>query len=195
MALFKLQDLYEDHLTFRQLKLLQELTNKQKIQKISIYVNRVGLLGKSVSAKELCAEHYFALQRRNVTIDRDSAVEYYKRVSLSKEIIHSKQYTKAYKRNSYTVLLNDSEIFEIEKFLVANVQQETKCFAFGKYFMKQRNYWFQNVKLEHMYFANHQNDLAVIEAQNIEQEVTVLQFKNDVISVICKHPNKFEMLT
>lgn len=46
-----------------------------------------------------------------------------------------------------------------------------------------------------MYFVSYQNDLAVIGAQNIEQKTTILQFENDEISIICKHPNKYEMLT
>lgn len=139
MALHKLQDLYEDDLTYRQRELLQELTNKQKIPQISISVHGVGLLGKSVLATDLCVEHFLASQRINVTIDRDSGIEYYKRAILDKEIIHSEQYAKVSKRNSYTVLLNNDEIFEIETFLVVNVQEQTKCFAVGHYLIKRRN--------------------------------------------------------
>lgn len=99
------------------------------------------------------------------------------------------------KRNSYTVLLANDEIFEIESFLIVNVNNDTKCFALGKYLLKQKNTLFPGIKLEHLYFVKYYGQLAAIEAKNINEKVRIIKIENDPILVVCKHPNKYEMLT
>lgn len=121
MALEKLQELLEADLTASQRKLLQKLTNIKKKPKVSTYVNNIGLIGKSEIKKELPMEHNLALQRININCDKKSSITYYKRIFINRKIIHSKKYTKVHKRNSYTVLLTNDEIFEIKTFILITI--------------------------------------------------------------------------
>lgn len=140
-------------------------------------------------------EDYLALQRLNITADEESPVEYYKRILIENEIIHSKMYKKVEKRNSYTVLLKTDEIFEIENFFIIKVGNQSKCFAVRKYFRKQPNNFFPDRQLIHLIFIKLYPHRAIIEATMIDQKVTIIPMPHCSMSVVCKLPHKFELLT
>ncbi|KAH0557484.1 hypothetical protein KQX54_006828 [Cotesia glomerata] len=94
-------------------------------------INEIKVLGKGVT--EIVADnHNLALRRLNIHIDNDSEVQYFKRIIINNEIIHSQAYTKVRKRNNFTVLLSNKEIFEIDIFILVELQGEKECFALGK---------------------------------------------------------------
>lgn len=94
MAFHKLLDLCDESLTFRQRKLLCELTNKKILPVASLVVEDVGLIGQSTSVQELSTEYFLTLQRINVDVDKDNTIQFYQRIRIDRKIIHAKEYTK-----------------------------------------------------------------------------------------------------
>lgn len=68
-------------------------------------------------------------------------VKYFSRVVVNGEIVHSQNYLRAFRRNSYTVLLSDREesIYSVKTFIVCDLGQGDTCYAVGKYYQKERH--------------------------------------------------------
>ena len=65
-------------------------------------------------------------------------VKYFSRVVVNDEIVHSQNYSRTFRRNSYTVILSDREesIFSVKTFIVCDLGQGETCYAVGKYYQK-----------------------------------------------------------
>lgn len=85
-------------LTYRQRKLLEELTHKKSYSINFKKIDNIKVIGKKNSKNKLPLDQELALQRVNIQIDNDSVVDYYKRAIVNKEMIHSKAYRKVKKK-------------------------------------------------------------------------------------------------
>lgn len=83
-------------------------------------------------------EDYLALHSVAHTLER-VPVMYYDKVVVKGEVIHSEMYSRVYKRNSYTVFLEDDSFFSIKTFIICDIGSGTTCYAIGKYFSEARH--------------------------------------------------------
>jgi hypothetical protein len=90
----------------------------------------VTLLG-TPKYRKLSRAHYVALHSVNATVTW-TVVAYYARAVIRGELLHSKCYTKAHKRNSYTVQLTNGTFFQIVTFVVADMGFGQNCYAIGR---------------------------------------------------------------
>lgn len=154
------------------------------------------MVGKK-AVKNMIDHHFLALQRLNVQVERDSECQYYKRIIVENELIHSKQYTRVKKRNSYTVLLKDDGIFEIDVLIVVRVHNKLTCYALGTYLPRCSYTIWPSRKLQHITFIQFEKRsvrVAAIEVTCIKQKVNIVVIPNGT-AIACKHPNRFELLT
>lgn len=157
----------------------------------------VSMIGKKES-KKISDDHFLALQRISVPVERGCISEYYKRITINDELIVSKQYTRVVRRNSYTVLLTDDEIFGISIFVVLKVLNESVCYAMGKYFKRCSNTKFPGRQLQQITMVKpttNGNLLAAVEARMIKEKVNIVGIPDTQLFFACKHPNRFELLT
>lgn len=112
LAFFKLYNLYNDDSTISQRNWLDgDFKQKRRAQaSLIIGSGNVHLLEKA-EQKNLSDGFYLAFQRINIDLERNSFCTFYKRIIFNKELVVSQDYTGVKKRNSYTVILNNDEIF------------------------------------------------------------------------------------
>ncbi|CAG5085146.1 Protein of unknown function [Cotesia congregata] len=197
IAFRKLEECYEHDLTLIQREFLKKSINKKKYSSNSTKIDKIKMIRKGL-IQDLPGSHCLALRQIDVRVDDNSDVLYYKRIITNNEVIHSKSYTKVQKRNSYTVLLSNTEVFESDIFIHVEVQQNDRCLALGRYMNKCRNNFFPNVQLKHLIFTkipDLQEPLAAIDAKLIQQKVTIIHDSADDVHIACIHPNKYELLT
>lgn len=197
ITLNKLEECYEHELILRQRKFLKNMINKRKYTNNMMKINEIKVIGKGVT--EIVADdHNLAFRRLNIHIDNDPEVRYFKRIIINNEVIHSQAYTKVRKRNNFTVLLSNKKIFEIDIFIIVELQGKKECFALGKYFQKCKNTFFPDVQLQHIIFTKSENThqpLGAINAKTIQRKVTIINDFTNQLRIACIHPNKFELLT
>ncbi|XP_074098714.1 uncharacterized protein LOC141527241 [Cotesia typhae] len=128
IALHKLEKCFEYHLTTRQRKFLKKVINKKRYSNYSMKIGEIKMIGKGLST-QIPTNHSLALRRLNIEVDNDTDVQYFKRIIINNEVIHSRAYTRVQKRNNFSVLLLNKEIFEIDIFLLAYRNGEKECYA------------------------------------------------------------------
>lgn len=78
---------------------------------------------------------FTALLHVTARFDKQIAVKYFRRIVINGEIVHSFDYCKNLKRNSFTVQLYDESFFTIESFIVAGLDGNGEnSYAIGHYF-------------------------------------------------------------
>ena len=98
------------------------------------------------------------------------------------------------KKNSYTVLLDSNDIFEIETFIVIKIDETEKCYALGYYFSKSNVSLARAVKLDYMMVLKEKSkDLAVVRCSSIVEKVIIMEV-GKLGFVACKHPTRNERL-
>lgn len=200
-VLLRIQQICVNDLTNSQTKYLSRLLNKKYRPQITFETDYAGMLGKEKNIEKLPRRYFLALQRLNINIT-ESKLQFYFRAIICNEVIHSKCYGKVTKRNSYTVLLKNDQIFEIELFIVLinNITSISKCYALGNYYERcsQRPSLFRMRRLEHLIFLkksleSNYMSAAAVEASMIAEKVTIVSVPH--IDIACVHPNHLELLT
>lgn len=197
LAFKKLHKLYSNDLTIAQKHWLNKLLKKTNKAQASLIIGNVKLIGKA-EEKNLLDEYYLAFKRINIILQRNCPSKFYKRIITDKELIVSKEYTKVKKRNSYTVILTNNEMFEIKIFVVVKQAGERAFYALGDFFQRVSNPWIPGRKLDHITVVKKTqiNDVyAAINVDIIKHKVNVVQLQDEEIIIACMHPNRFELLT
>lgn len=92
-------------------------------------IDDISLFEKARVIETMPNDDYLALKRLNISPDRQSLKNYFTRIMINKEMIVSQNYRRAKKRNSYTVLLTNNQVFEITNFVVVEEQNVETCYA------------------------------------------------------------------
>ncbi len=83
-------------------------------------------------------DDYMALSRYGV---QRSRVQYFQRIIANGEMFHSEDYNRVFKRNSFTVMLNDDDqnFFSIKRFLICQNENEEMCYATGRFYERAKH--------------------------------------------------------
>lgn len=133
------------------------------------------LIGNCIEVKE-SRNYILAFHRKNIIVSKATQVFFYTRARINKELIHSSLYSmkKVQKRNSYTVLLKDKNIFEIEVFAVVNKNEVDTGYAIG-YYYELSNKKLLSKNFEHLIVLNSRNlELTVVSLDLVKEKVTIL---------------------
>lgn len=68
-------------------------------------------------------------------------VKYFQRIITNGEVVHSEDYSRVSKRNSFTVVLNDEaqNFFRIKRFLICQNENEERCYAIGRFYEQAKH--------------------------------------------------------
>ena len=132
------------------------------------------------------------------TIARGASVRYFSRVVVNGEIIHSKNYTKTFRRNSYTVILRDWErsVFSVKTYVVCDVGQGETCYALGNYFQKEKHGICSQMKNPDYFIPVEKNlgHLTAIPASQIKAKCVFMKTKKIKVDFVFTFINHNEML-
>ena len=85
-------------------------------------------------------------------------------------------------------------IFEIEIFIVINVQNIPQCYAIGRYFKENNCSLLKGVKLDHVIFFYHKDEcLGVVRAHEIKQKVIIVSLDSEKY-IACIPPSDIKLL-
>ena len=160
-------------------------------------VNRITLLGKAKFRRLRDADR---LPMLNVSrdIDLSSFVKYYNRIVIEGELVHTYNYCRNLKRNSFTVELLDGQIFAVDDFIVVNLHDSDVCCATGHFLepVVQRLVTndAQPIYLKHLVSVKKRFDRTVaIRADDIKSKCVVVPLsQNCNVLVVCKQLNNIE---
>jgi len=177
-------------------ELLRSFLSGNSRSQNSMTINGVTVLGtgrlRQLTNAHLIACHYVAKH-----VPRNTVVRYYNRIIVSGEIIHCSRYCKNLKRNSYTVILDDSSIYAIDVFIVADFGNGTNAYALG-HFIECRTTPFcrhpsVTMQLAHLKFVSRElGPLFAIQVQRILHKCIFLNIQNDAQDVVCLQLNLYE---
>ena len=164
----------------------------------ALNLDGVTVLGRS-AVRILSTQHWIALHSVARVVNKQDAVQYFNRVIVNGEIVHSLNYCQKFKRNSYTAELNDSKLFSIETFIAGDFNGDgVKCYAIGHYFrgavpnQLTRNQ-VQNITLRHIVQVDRKlGDLVAILATTIVRKCVFISLPNNPTDYVCRQPNKVE---
>lgn len=130
------------------------ITHKRRLASACSVADQVTLLGLP-KHRRLSRIHFVALHSVTNTVTQNEIVTYYDRAVIRGEIVHSRDYSKDLKRNSYTVKLNDERYFQVVTFLVIYFECiGQSCCAIGRYLHPESLHMCNGktgtVKLDHM---------------------------------------------
>ncbi|CAG5093176.1 Protein of unknown function [Cotesia congregata] len=192
-VLTKLRKTLTKDLTYSQKEFIDELLGIKSRLKYQQVIDNVKLLGEP-DVHKLTQEQYLAFQRRHIFLDRKVVVQHYDRAVVNRQVLHSNRYEKCQKRNNRCVRLINNEVFQIESFIVFELNDETHCYAIGWYFQKCQQPIIAGRRLKHMLMVERGiNCLGVAYPSEIIERVTILPIENSSNYVACIHPNRFDM--
>lgn len=121
----------------------------------------------------------------------------YDRIIVNGEIIHSEQYGKLKKRNSFTVSLRDGNFFKIETFAVVNLGNGEKCYAIGRYMTVIRNSFCNDdvsrITLSHIKrILSKFGHLVAVESRAIQRKCVHVHLPRESLNYVCEMPNNVE---
>jgi len=165
--------------------------------KNSLTVDGVSFLGRS-KRRPLSDAHLLAIHYAASYVPPKTIVQYFDRAVVLGEIVHSANYCRSLKRNSFTVALVDGKLFAIEHFIAANVGNGTEAFALGRHF--ERDVRLQicrhpsiGLQLSHIASVSKvRGALIAIKVQTIARKCIFIGLKNKRADIICKQVNVFE---
>jgi len=174
------------------------VAKKTVLQNSTTVHNNITLLGRP-RIRALCSAHHLALHTVSVNIVKGFMVRYFRRIIVKGEIVHSMQYCRQLKRNSYTVELADGTFFSIETFIVANLDGICEqCYAIGFFFevvsgLLCRN-TIQEIYLAHIISVTKvcRGHLVAIKADKIKRKCIFISSRNQAVNFICRQLSKNE---
>ena len=162
-------------------------------------IHGVTVLGQPI-LKQMSSEHCLALHSVCKTVTAH-AVKYYKRVVVNGEIIHSAEYCKNIKRNSYTVeLLSSNSLFAIDTYVVASLMGQGECcYAIGRFFDIKTSILCNNpiekVNLSHVVAVHKElGHLVAVKAKSIKHKCIFISTPSNRLTYdyVCKQLNNVE---
>lgn len=175
------------------------LTNKSRV-KNSLIIDSVTYLGKC-KLRQLSPAHLVAVHFVAHHVPRDTVVQYYDRIIVHGEIVHSHHYCRNLMRNSYTVSLEDGSIFVIEHFIVANFGDGVNGYALGHYYQCRPHHRICRhsriaLDLSHLLPVERDiNQLAAIPVVSIRRKSIFVNMRNSPVDIVCIQLNMFEYCT
>ena len=160
-------------------------------------MDHITLLGKP-KVRKLKDDDRLPLYHVSRNVDGNAFVKYYKRIVIKGELVHSYNYCRNLKRNSYTVELLNGQIFAIDDFLVVNLQDSDMCCATGHFLepLVQRLVAnnVQHIYLKHLVTVKkHYTRRVAIRADDIKNKCVVIPLMhNHNVLVVCKQLNNTE---
>lgn len=192
----RLETICMDHLSYKQKKYLSNVLHKKYLPKSVAVVDNVHMVGKSTPIHQLPREYFVAFQRINVNTTQTQLIRYFNRAIVHNRVIHSMAYTRVEKRNSYTVLLDNGEIFEIQRFVVLKMDNLEHCYAIGRYFERALRPLVAHRELNHLIVLNRIDDgWAAIPITAIDEKVVIPESSQLDTIVAYVRPNDYELLT
>lgn len=102
------------------------------------------------------------------------------------------------KRNSYTVVLSNNDIFEIKIFeiLMKTEQEKEHELAIRRYFQKLESTLVTGKELENLIIVDKKpRHLTAIHLRDVQEKVTMINIIKLNYNVVLVHPNKSELLS
>jgi hypothetical protein len=163
----------------------------------SLTVNDITYLGKG-RLRKLTGDHLVAVHYVVQYVPRGTIVQYFDRIIVHREIVHSHHYCRNLLRNSYTVSLNDGGVFQIEQFVVANFGDGVNGYALGYHYKCSAHLLCKHptfaLKLHHLVsIEKHlQSPLVAIPVVSISRKCILVNRHNCQFDVACLQLNMFE---
>ena len=134
------------------------------------------------------------------SVDRSTVVQYYKRVIVKGELVHSLEYCEKFNRNSHVVELNDHErsLFTIKTFICADFNGTgSECYAIGSFFQPALQHLSSNpvtpIHLSGIVSVRKEiGRLVAIRACRIYRKCIFISNTVSTVNYICRQPNVFE---
>jgi len=142
-------------------------------------------------------DHNVAMHTVCSQIDTSVLIRHFLRIVLNGEVIHSLQYCRNLKRNSYVVQLADGAFFEIDIFVVHNNDNAECCYAIGRFFRVNPSFFGNSsdvqTHLGHIVAVDkHLGRLVAIKAERIRRKCIFISLINRKNSYICRQLNNVE---
>ena len=151
---------------------------------------------KVLNADDLLAVHTVAQ-----SVHRSTVVQYYKRIIINGELVHSSEFCDKFQRNSHVVELNDRErsLFTIKAFICADFNGTgAECYAIGGFFQPA----LQNLCSVNPVTPIHLSGIVsvrkeigrpvAIRACRIYRKCIFISNNMSTVNYICRQPNVFE---
>lgn len=175
--------------------LLQSLIPGTRLQQ-SVKVGMVTCLGRG-KLRQLSDSHFVAM---NSALASNTVVQYFSRVIVRNEIVHSSQFARSMKRNSYTVQLNDCRLFTVECFIKADLANGADVYALGYLFEQPSmasiyQHPTTDLQLTHILSVSRNlSELIAIRAECIAQKCIFMHMPYSINrrDIICRQLNMFE---
>ena len=125
-------------------------------------------------------------------------VKYFSRAVVNSEMVHSQNYSRTFRRNSYTVILSDEKesVFSVKTFILCDLGQGETCYAVGKYYEKEKHDICSRFK-NPLYFipvGKSLGNLVAVQASQIKEKCLFVKTNRNV-NFVFKFINHSEMLS
>jgi len=134
-----------------------------------------------------------ALASLNVTVKSSEKLLCSLRIIVNREVFQSKCYTLAKKRNNFTVVLTNGEIFAVDSYVIVR----NLCYAVGRYFSPIKNYklFSDRSALSFQVCLRKQvQPVSVVNVKDFVSKVIFLRCDHLDANVACIPPNKLEVV-
>ncbi|KAA0705011.1 hypothetical protein E1301_Tti019603 [Triplophysa tibetana] len=137
-------------------------------------------------------DDYMALNRYGVQRGR---VNYFKRIIVNGEVIHSEDYSCVFKRNSFTVMLKDADqsFFSIKRFLICQNEDEM-CYAIGRFYERAKHSLCASNPNYFEPVSKHLGHLTAIPASAIKCKCLIIHTEKLKVDYIFRNINGCEFL-
>nr|XP_055062963.1 uncharacterized protein LOC129446026 [Misgurnus anguillicaudatus] len=138
-------------------------------------------------------DDYIALSRYRVQRAR---VKYFQRIVANGEVIHSEDYSCVFKRNSFTVMLNDDDqnFFSIKSFVICQNENEEMCYAIGRFYERAKHSLCASNPRYFEPVSKHLGHLTAITASDIKCKCMIIHTEKLQVDYICININHCEFL-
>jgi hypothetical protein len=173
-----------------QQQFIQSLTtHKRRVASALTVTDGITLLGLS-RYQRLPRSHIVALHSVSTTVTATSAT-YYHRAVVNGEMVHARNYSADFKRNSYTVQLVDGSLFQVVTFIVTDVGYGENCYALGRYLYPESHVFCSSVaiyplKLNHIHCVKKvPSALVAVAATDIDKKLVFISVENFNVHFAC----------
>ena len=171
---------------------IQSLTAHKQHVKSALRLNGITLLGRP-KIRNLVRAHYVALHSASAVVNQ-TCVAYYDRIIINGDIVHSANYCKDLKRNSFTVQIanHHHSYFQIGTFLTANLGNGEQCYAIGRY-LTEVPFTLCKLKLDHIIAVSKMpSPLIAVLAEDIERKCIFISLRDHHVDFVCKQVHLLE---
>lgn len=169
--------------------ILSLTTHKRRVASALTVTDGITLLGLP-RYQSLPRSHIVALHCVSTTVTATSAT-YYHRAVINGEMVHARNYSVDFKRNSYTVKLVDGSLFQVVTFIVADVGNGENCYALGRYLYPESHVFCCGIaiyplKLNHIHCVKKvPSALVAVAATDIAKKLIFISCDNFNVNFAC----------